>query len=130
ASNFPGFGDTYQAFSPNNPSPVWQASASNPPGLSLGGNTWVIAANLAQAVPEPGSLTLALLGLSCLAAAALWPRRQRRAATRPPLGPIAHSCPSRTVAVRAMLQIRVMSAGEALVGARAPHPAASGLSSI
>jgi hypothetical protein len=89
-SNAPGFGDSYQAFSPN-ASLFWSASASNPPGLSLGGNTWIIAANLAQAVPEPGSLTLALLGLSCLATAALWTRRHSRAATRPLLGPIAHS---------------------------------------
>jgi hypothetical protein len=90
AVNLPGFGDEYEAFSPST-GMLWQHIVSDPPGLSLGGNPWVIAVNLGQAVPEPGSLTLALLGLPCLAAAALWTRRHNRAATRPLLGPKAHS---------------------------------------
>ena len=59
------------------------------PGFSLGGSTWVIA--LAGAtVPEPGSLTLALLGGACLAVVQR-AKRRRRVAGIPLAIPPAHS---------------------------------------
>ena len=59
----PGFG-VYQAFG-NNQS-FWEQNSEDNPGFSLGGDPWVIAV-AASTVPEPGSLTLALLGGTCLA---------------------------------------------------------------
>ncbi len=56
---------------------AWSTTAPVPPGLSLGGSTWIIAQ---ASVPEPGSLTLVLLGSACLAAVQ-WTRRCRRVAS-------------------------------------------------
>jgi hypothetical protein len=65
----------------------FSASTSIPPGLLLPSSTWIIA----QTIPEPGSLTLALLGLPCLAATVLWTGRSSRAGRDPSSSPIAHS---------------------------------------
>jgi len=72
-----GLFDSYNLFSASNA--VWDATAANPPGLQLGGNTWIIAIVGSQGVPEPGTLTLALLGGVCLAVVQ-WTRRRRRVA--------------------------------------------------
>jgi hypothetical protein len=44
----------------------WYNLEDNPPGLILGGNTWIIAT---ASVPEPGTFSLSLLGIACLAMA-------------------------------------------------------------
>jgi hypothetical protein len=44
----------------------WYNLEPNPPGLVLGGTTWIIAT---ASVPEPGTLALAALGIACLAVA-------------------------------------------------------------
>ena len=70
---------------------LWQATNanSNAPGISLGGlNPWIIATT--AAIPEPGSLTLALLGTACLAVGE-WTRRRRWAASSIQASPTAHS---------------------------------------
>jgi len=83
-TNSPGVsGDLYVADDDAliNSGNLWEASNanSNAPGISLGGiNPWIIATT--AAVPEPGSLTLALLGTLCLAVGE-WTRRRRRAAS-------------------------------------------------
>jgi len=69
--------------SSSNPSFAW--NALNLPANALGGDPWVIAS-----IPEPGSLTLALLGGACLAVVE-WTRRRRRVASRPQAIPTAHS---------------------------------------
>jgi hypothetical protein len=56
----------------------WQNFIAVPPGLQLGGTTWLIAIAPPD-VPEPGSLTLASLGIACVAGVA-WARRRRGAA--------------------------------------------------
>jgi hypothetical protein len=48
-----------------------------PTRLSLGGSTWIIAT--LTTIPEPGTLTLALLGGACIGAVQ-WMRRSRQAA--------------------------------------------------
>jgi PEP-CTERM motif len=58
---------------------AWNISAPNPPGLQLGGSTWIIATT--ATIPEPGTLTLALLGGACMGAIQ-WMRRCRRAVSR------------------------------------------------
>ena len=55
---------------------VW---STNPSDTALGGAPWLIAT---ATVPEPGSLTLALLGSACLAVVQ-WARRCRRVAGVP-----------------------------------------------
>jgi hypothetical protein len=59
---------------------AWLDTALRPPGLDLGsvgisaqggGSSWMIGT---LAVPEPGSLTLGLLGIACLAVVQ-WTRR-------------------------------------------------------
>lgn len=57
-----GLFDSYNLFSAG--SPVWDREASNPPGLQLGGTTWIIATT---SVPEPGTISLMFLGSLCLA---------------------------------------------------------------
>ena len=65
-------GDQYEAINPTG-TILWN---DTPPATgSLGGDPWIIG----QAVPEPGSLTLALLGIGYLAVVT-WARRCRRAA--------------------------------------------------
>ena len=71
----PGFG-VYEAFGNNQL--FWQHDSENTPGLSLGGDPWVIAV-AASTVPEPGSLTLALLGGTCLAVVQSTRRRRQEA---------------------------------------------------
>jgi hypothetical protein len=52
---------------------IWNSTAQVPPGLTLGSEaSWLIAT---LSVPEPGTLTLALLGIPCIAAG-LWARRR------------------------------------------------------
>ncbi len=72
---------------------LWVPHGTTPPaplpGLSLGGtNPWIIATT--AAVPEPGSLTLALLGTAFLAVGG-WTRRRNRAASRIQPSPTAQS---------------------------------------
>jgi hypothetical protein len=57
----------------------WSDFAPSPPGLSLGGSTWIIAT--AATVPEPGTLTLALLGGAWIGAVQ-WMRPCRRSVRR------------------------------------------------
>jgi hypothetical protein len=57
----------------------WSDFAPFPPGLSLGGSTWIIAT--AATVPEPGTLTLALLGGAWIGAVQ-WKRQCRRSVRR------------------------------------------------
>jgi hypothetical protein len=54
----------------------WSDFAPSPPGLSLGGSTWIIATT--ATIPEPGTLTLTLLGGACIGAVQ-WMQRCRRA---------------------------------------------------
>ena len=70
------------------PNYAWLDTALRPPGLQLGsvgisaqggGSSWTIGT---LAVPEPGTLTLALLGIACVAAAQTT-MRYRRAASNP-----------------------------------------------
>jgi hypothetical protein len=68
---------------------IWVNQVPVPPGLILGGDPWVIAV-AASTVPEPGSLTLALLGGACLAVVQ-WTRRRRRHAAIPQAILPAHS---------------------------------------
>jgi PEP-CTERM motif len=67
----------------------WQESSNNN-GLSLGGSTWIIA-TATTAVPEPGTLTLASLGIACLAAAEWARRRSSATASHPLTSPPVHS---------------------------------------
>jgi len=70
--------DIYQstaAFLESNP--TWSDMVLFPPGLSLGGTTWIIAT--AATIPEPGTLTLALLGSACIGGVQ-WMGRSRQAA--------------------------------------------------
>jgi hypothetical protein len=70
----PSFGsDVYNAT--GNVFVLWSDS---PPSSQLGGDPWIVA----QTVPEPGSLTLALLGTACPALVA-WTRRHRVTSSRP-----------------------------------------------
>jgi hypothetical protein len=80
--------DSYFATLSNAHNLAWATGVDNPPGLSLGGDPWIIAL---LTVPEPGPLTLALLGFPGLAAAVLWTTRRNRAASRPAVSPTAHS---------------------------------------
>ncbi|MGO9923499.1 MAG: PEP-CTERM sorting domain-containing protein [Isosphaeraceae bacterium] len=77
-------GDLYEAGAGTGSS-LWETPN---PGTALGGDPWVIAQ--AQSVPEPGSLTLALLGSACLAVVH-WTRRCSRAVCRPQASSTAHS---------------------------------------
>jgi hypothetical protein len=63
-------------------SPLWVTNTTSIP-------TFIIASTT-QAIPEPGSLTLALLGSACLAVV-LWTRRRSRDASSPQAIPPAHS---------------------------------------
>jgi hypothetical protein len=74
---FPG-SDFYGAMSPG-VADLWGTFTPYPPGLSLGGSPWIIAT--AATIPEPGTLTLALLGGACIGAVQ-WMRRCRRAVSR------------------------------------------------
>jgi hypothetical protein len=62
-----GNGDRYSSLS--FPTQAWITFGGYPPGLQLGGSTWIIATANVSAVPEPSTLTLALLGVVCLAVA-------------------------------------------------------------
>jgi PEP-CTERM motif len=62
-SPFTGSLEEYYFTTPGE-STAWNDSANGPPGLKLGGSTWTIAT---ASVPEPSTLTLALLGIACLA---------------------------------------------------------------
>jgi len=88
------FVDIYQSIIPQGPTPPgfygWEDDAFDPPGLSLGGSPWIIAQ---AAVPEPDSVTLALVGSACLAAAQ-WTRRRRRVPNSSHVSPTADSCES------------------------------------
>jgi hypothetical protein len=66
----------------------WRDVVDNPPGLQLGGSTWVIATVTGSAVPEPSTLTLALLGMACLAVAQRT-MRYRKDASSPQMSPTA-----------------------------------------
>jgi len=71
----PPSSDAYEAS--GNMTSFWGDFPFNPPGLQLGGSTWIVA----TAVPEPGTLTLALLGIACLAVVQ-WTRRRCRVGSR------------------------------------------------
>ena len=58
---------------------LWLTNVAYPTLPLPTADTWIIATT---AVPEPGTLTLALLGIACLAVAA-WTRRRSRAARSP-----------------------------------------------
>jgi PEP-CTERM motif len=75
--------DSYSSFNgTSTPSGIaWKDVVDNPPGLQLGGSTWVIATVTASAVPEPSTLTLALLGMACLAVAQRTMRYSRDASS-------------------------------------------------
>jgi PEP-CTERM motif len=62
-----GNGDSYSSLSFL--TQAWITFGGYPPGLQLGGSTWIIATANVSAVPEPSTLTLALLGVVCLAVA-------------------------------------------------------------
>jgi hypothetical protein len=82
-----GFGEIPEYVGEKAPSAV--AWATSPSTDALGGAPWIIA-QAVQTVPEPGTLSLALLGTACLAVVE-WSRRCRRAASRSPGIPPAHS---------------------------------------
>jgi hypothetical protein len=81
--------DTYRVFV-DGAAELWGTTSSPVGSLSLGGTNWIIAT-----IPEPGSLSLALLGSACLAVVQ-WTRRRRRVASSSQANPTANACPSRT----------------------------------
>ena len=62
-NNTPGNADYYLGRVASSPQSLWDNQVSSPPGLSLGGPTWVIA----NAVPEPSTLTLVGIATLCMA---------------------------------------------------------------
>ncbi len=81
-----GFVNNYYAFNNVGKTTVWNTF---PTDASFGGPPWIIAKAQITSVAEPGSCTMALVGLACLAVAQCSSRH--RAASRPLSSPPAHS---------------------------------------
>jgi hypothetical protein len=76
----PVFGaDEYESGFDNDMFPPWSIRINYPPGVTPGGSAWIIAT--VATIPEPGTLTLALLGGTCISAV-VWMRRCRRSVSR------------------------------------------------
>jgi hypothetical protein len=82
-----GFSDNYYALNNVGNTTVWNTI---PTDASFGGPPWIIAQAQITSVAEPGTRTMALVGLACLAVAQC-SRRRHRAASRPLSSPPAHS---------------------------------------